>query len=89
VLVNYEMVELEPLEPGDVDLLQETVTRHVEYTGSTVGRRILDDWTVEVPHFRKVMPLDYKRVLGVLAEAEARGLDEAETAILVMESSHG
>ena len=54
-----------------------------------MGRRILDDWTVEAPHFRKVMPLDYKRVLGVLAEAEARGLDEAETAILVMESSHG
>ena len=89
VLVNYEMVELEPLEPGDLDLLRETVTRHVEYTGSTVGRRILDDWTVEAPHFRKVMPLDYKRVLGVLAEAEARGLDEAETAVLVMEASHG
>ena len=32
-----------------------------------------------VSRFRKVMPLDYKRVLTVMTQAEAEGLDEDET----------
>jgi glutamate synthase (NADPH/NADH) large chain len=88
-LVNYEMVELEPLEADDLELLERTIARHVELTGSTLGARILASWSVESPHFRKVMPKDYKRVLAVLREAEALGLDEAATAAKVMEAAHG
>ena len=39
--------------------------------------------------FRKVMPLDYRRVLEVMRQAEADGLDEDETLQRVMESAHG
>jgi hypothetical protein len=35
------------------------------------------------------MPTDYKRVLRVMAEAEAEGLDEDETLHRVMEAAHG
>ncbi len=35
-----------------------------------VAQRILADWEVELKHFVKVMPRDYKRVLAAIAEAE-------------------
>ena len=37
---------------------------HYRYTGSSVAKRILDDYEDYVPdRFAKVMPTDYKRVL--------------------------
>jgi glutamate synthase (NADPH/NADH) large chain len=35
------------------------------------------------------MPRDYKKVLAVMAAAQAEGLNEAETANKVMEASRG
>jgi len=85
-LVNYEMVQLESLDSDDTVFLLDVIARHREYTGSPVAERIIDNWDVEVTRFRKVMPQDYKRVLGVMKEAEAGGLDEEATNIRVMES---
>jgi glutamate synthase (NADPH/NADH) large chain len=87
--VNYEMVELEPLTEDDRSWLRETIARHCDLTGSTVARRILDRWDGEVASFRKVMPLDYKRVLNVMSEAAAQGLSEEETLSRVMAAAHG
>jgi len=39
------------------------ISRHYEYTGSSVARFILDDWENQLPHFVKVFPQEYKRVL--------------------------
>jgi glutamate synthase (NADPH/NADH) large chain len=50
---------------------------------------MLKAWNVEVSKFRKVMPTDYKRVLTVMAEAEAAGLSDDETTERVMESARG
>jgi glutamate synthase (NADPH/NADH) large chain len=88
-LVNYEMVELEPLDDDDREWLRATVERHRELTGSEVAERILTSWESEVDSFRKVMPKDYKRVLTVMREAEASGLSEDETLQRVMEAAHG
>ena len=68
-LVNYEMVELEPLDDDDREWLRATVERHRELTGSKVAERLLDGWESEVEAFRKVMPKDYRRVLAVMREA--------------------
>jgi hypothetical protein len=35
------------------------------------------------------MPLDYRRVLAVMKQAETDGLDEAETLDRVMAAAHG
>ena len=58
------------------------ITAHVDATDSAVGQRVLADWPGEQKHFVKVMPRDYKRVLGAIAEAEAAGED-------VRRSDHG
>jgi glutamate synthase (ferredoxin) len=73
--VNMEMVELDPLDGQDLDYVKRMITRHVEFTGSTRGREILDRWEAEQSRFVKVMPTDYKRAL-----AELRKLAEQEQA---------
>ena len=85
--VNYEMVQLEELTEDDISFLRTTVERHHELTGSTVAEALLASWPVEVAKFRKVMPTDYKRVLTVMEESKAEGLDEAATVERVMEAA--
>ena len=87
--VNYEMVEIEPLDDGDESWLRATLGRHRDLSGSAVAGRILDAWTVESPRFRKVMPRDYKKVLGVIEQCRAGGLDEDATNEKIMEASRG
>jgi glutamate synthase (NADPH/NADH) large chain len=85
--VNYEMVELEPLDDTDRAFLAEITRRHHELTGSEVAQRIVDDFDVALASFRKVMPKDYKRVLTVIADSKAAGLDEAATVDKIMEAA--
>jgi glutamate synthase (NADPH/NADH) large chain len=81
---NLEMVELEKIEEqDDIAELKELIANHQRYTGSTVAATILDRWDRELPNFRKVMPVDYKRALTELkaeAEAEAAGEEAPEEA---------
>jgi glutamate synthase (NADPH/NADH) large chain len=87
--VNYEMVDLEPLELDDRVWLLETVERHRDLTGSTLADRLLADWDFAIPRFRKVMPRDYKRVVTVMREAEEGGFSEQEAMGRVMVAAHG
>jgi len=43
---------------------------HVRYTGSSVAEQVLDDWNDSRARFVKIMPRDYRRMLGVLARRE-------------------
>jgi glutamate synthase (NADPH/NADH) large chain len=88
-LVNYQMVDIEPLNDEDREFLRATIERHRELTGSDVADQLLQQWESEVESFRKVMPEDYKRVLTVMAEAAEMGLSEDETLQRVMASAHG
>jgi len=87
--VNYDMVSLDELHHDDESFLHDVIQRHHELTGSAVARRVLAAWTTESSRFRKVMPSDYKRVLAVMADADADGLDEDAAMRKIMESSHG
>ncbi len=62
--------QLEPLDEGDAIEVRDLVAEHVERTGSTVGRRVLDEWDALAPKFVKVFPTDYKRVLAELSREE-------------------
>jgi glutamate synthase (NADPH/NADH) large chain len=87
--LNTEMVEIEPLSAADADELRTLVERHRDATNSALATRLLAAWTVEIGRFRKVMPGDYRRVLNVMEQAAAAGLDEATTLQKVMEASRG
>jgi glutamate synthase (NADPH/NADH) large chain len=61
---NQEMVALERLEYAEeIEVLRGLIQEHLEYTGSKVAERVLQDWDKSVQQFVKVMPVDYKRVL--------------------------
>jgi glutamate synthase domain-containing protein 3 len=70
---NDGMIDLEPLSPEDEAFLQAIIERHVEFTSSELGARILGDWWTVRSQFVKVMPRDYKRVLAAEATAAAEG----------------
>jgi glutamate synthase (NADPH/NADH) large chain len=76
--VNTEMVEIEPLTDEDRGYLRDVVARHHAETGSTVAAGLLAGWDEAVRRFGKIMPRDYKRVLGARARAEAEGRDADE-----------
>ncbi|MCE5252928.1 MAG: glutamate synthase large subunit [Actinomycetia bacterium] len=68
---NLDMVDLELMtDPQDQEELKSMIERHVRYTGSHRGARILADWDSCMPHFVKVFPTDYKRALGVLSRED-------------------
>ena len=71
--LNTEMVDLEPLDDDDAIWLRDAVRRHVEETGSAVAERLLGRWHELGARFRKVMPKDYKRVLGGRAHRRGAG----------------
>jgi glutamate synthase (NADPH/NADH) large chain len=62
---NKEMVDLDPLEEAeDIRLLNDMITKHYAYTGSTVAKFVLDDFDNQLKNFIKVFPKDYKKVLS-------------------------
>jgi glutamate synthase (NADPH/NADH) large chain len=85
--VNPGMVQLQQLADDDRQFVRATVADHQRYTDSPLAAAILADWDVAATAFRKVMPTDYERVLQVMAQAEADGLDEESTLTRVMEAS--
>jgi glutamate synthase (NADPH/NADH) large chain len=71
---NKGMVELTPVdELEDMNVIQEYLKKHVEYTESPVAQKILDNWNETLPKFVKVMPVEYKRALE---EMKMRKMDE-------------
>ena len=61
---NMAMVQFEPLEQEDIDLVHGLVSKHVQLTGSPRGRRILDNWEAALAKIIKIMPVDYRRILN-------------------------
>ncbi|OXV10440.1 hypothetical protein Egran_01817 [Elaphomyces granulatus] len=73
--INMEMVEVSSLEdPAEMAFVRGLIEDHHHYTGSELAARILLDFTRALPHFVKVLPTDYKRVL----EQEAAKVEAAK-----------
>ena len=54
----------------DAERLNHLVEKHVHYTSSARGRRILENWDHFLPQFVKVMPVDYYRALREMEVAQ-------------------
>jgi len=74
---NMGMVVLENIHEDSTEgnMLKKFITQHHQYTNSMVASQILSLWSIEIKHFIKVMPLDYKRVL------EQQALEKAQEAL--------
>jgi glutamate synthase domain-containing protein 2/glutamate synthase domain-containing protein 3 len=68
---NLDMVDLEPItEAEDGSLLRAMIETHRRHTGSVLADRLLVSWAETRTLFVKVMPVEYRRALGRMAEVE-------------------
>ncbi|MFT7558948.1 MAG: glutamate synthase (NADPH/NADH) large chain [Flavobacteriales bacterium] len=71
---NMEMIALEAVEDADDEAdLKAHIEEHKEKTGSDVASELLSDWGANVNKFVKVMPVDYKKMLGYMKTARDTG----------------
>ena len=69
---NLELVDLERVDTDESEAeLHNMISKHFEYTDSTVAEKLLADWDTAKSKFVKVMPRDYKRALREMAEEKA------------------
>jgi glutamate synthase (NADPH/NADH) large chain len=50
--------------------LHHLIVRHARFTGSAQAAKILDEWKIWYPKFRKVMPVEYRRALNEMKAAQ-------------------
>ncbi|MEA5025108.1 Ferredoxin-dependent glutamate synthase 1 [bioreactor metagenome] len=67
---NKSMVLLENIQSeAELDEVKEMIRKHVEYTHSPQGGKVLADWESYATRFTKVIPKDYKRMLANIDKA--------------------
>jgi glutamate synthase (NADPH/NADH) large chain len=68
---NLDMVDIEALQdPEDVATLRKLVENHLHYTGSALARCLLQKWEETLSLMVKVMPMEYRRALGKMAQED-------------------
>jgi glutamate synthase domain-containing protein 3 len=68
---NLDMVDIEPVtDREDVALLRRMIESHVHYTSSPKGRELLINWEETLSLMVKVMPMEYRRALGKMAQED-------------------
>ncbi|MBQ6575696.1 MAG: glutamate synthase subunit alpha, partial [Lachnospiraceae bacterium] len=70
--LNKELVLMEAVEDeADKDRIRMMLKKHFEYTGSKKAATVLDSFDEYIPKFKKIIPEEYKRVLGRAEGEEA------------------
>lgn len=57
----------------DAARLNQLIENHARYTGSTRAREILENWDTYLPRFVKIMPVEYRRALREIEQAQDAG----------------
>ncbi len=74
--LNKELVSMESIEhKEDTEALKRIIEAHVKNTGSKRGKEVLLHFEDLVPHFKKVIPNDYKEMMKLIAKASETGED--------------
>ncbi|MDP4098964.1 glutamate synthase large subunit [Paenibacillus sp. P96] len=85
---NLEMVLLERVEEAaEAADLHGMIERHVAYTDSEAGQRILHDWQTSLQQFVRIIPKDYKRMMEQIEKVEATGLTGDEALLAAFEAN--
>ncbi len=72
--LNKELVTMsEVTEKHDIDELKTMIRNHFEATNSPLAGRMLEDFDLYLPNFKKVMPNDYNKMLGLIGRFEEKG----------------
>jgi glutamate synthase (NADPH/NADH) large chain len=83
---NRAMVDIDPLDAKDEEIVKRLIEKHLELTGSPRARSVIEQWSKIVKKFVKIFPHDYKKVLNL---AKQENLKKMTASSDVMEESHG
>jgi glutamate synthase (ferredoxin) len=73
--INKGMIKIEEVtNKYDVQELKELIAEHVAETGSVKGQQVLDHFADYLPKFKKIIPVDYDRMLKTVIQMEEKGL---------------
>ncbi|GAA4233338.1 glutamate synthase large subunit [Postechiella marina] len=78
-LCNTETIDFEDILAEDAADLKGWIEKHVSYTESELGKKLLADWDNSLKNFVRVMPTEYKKALERLAKGEVM-VEELEIA---------
>ena len=77
--VNKELVSMLPVtERHDAEELRSLLEAHAQATGSVRAKAILEHFEENLPHFKKILPNDYDRMLKSIAQMEERGMSREQ-----------
>ena len=75
---NMGSVKLEVPTEAEIELIHSLIEEHVGYTQSPRGIKMLYRFEAMKQHFVKVIPVEYERVLQIVAATEAEGKSHEE-----------
>ena len=77
--LNKELVSMSAVtKKKDVSELKYLIERHADETGSPKARAILKNWEETLPMFKKILPVNYDRMLGAIKKLEDKGLSHEQ-----------
>ena len=80
--VNKQMVNIERVTSKfEINELKEMIEEHVAYTNSESGKEILDHFTDYLPKFKKIIPIDYEKMLSTIVQMEEQGMSSEQARI--------
>jgi glutamate synthase (ferredoxin) len=62
----------------EMDEIKQMIQKHVEYTGSPKGEKIIQSWESYSHRFTKIIPSEYKEMLSNIEKAHSLGLSGQE-----------
>ena len=80
--VNKQMVNIERVTSKfEINELKEMIEEHVAYTNSESGKEILDHFTDYLSKFKKIIPIDYEKMLSTIVQMEEQGMSSEQARI--------
>ena len=80
--LNKDLVLMEKVEiKADKLELKEILEKHLKYTGSKKAKKVLDNFEEYLPKFKKIIPVDYKKLLHLISMYEEQGMSREKAQI--------
>jgi len=88
VKCNQAQVYLDPIQDeSELQLVHQMIEKHVQYTHSPLGERVLNSWADMSKKFVRVIPRDYLEMQERIKRLQAAGLSENQAALRAFEES--
>lgn len=80
--LNKQLVSMSEItDSHDANILKSIIQKHAKETNSKLAKKIIDNFDSYLPHFKKIIPNDYHKMMIEISKAEERGLLHEEAVL--------